>query len=137
MEDPNICQVSTQSILQAVQELDIHPLLCMISSTGVASYRDIPYVLYPMHKWLLNGPFDDKRAAHVALSTSSEKWVSIRPSILTDGPAQGIDAVKEGFDEAAALGYTISREDVGLWMFERLVKGDVATYAGHNVSITY
>ena len=137
MAEPTICEDAAKSIARATKQLNIHPTCVFISAAGVAPYRDIPIWLMPMHSWLLKGPFDDKRAAHRATLDSKERFVSVRPSILTDGKSVGLDNIREGIDENAALGWTISRADVGLWMFESLIEGPVHTYIGHNVTVTY
>ena len=68
-------------------------------------------------------------------------FVVVRPSLLTDSARLGADKVRVGeeTEEEAkpAVGYTISREDVGGWMFEKIVKGDRQKYAGKMVTITY
>ena len=137
MVEPTICEDATKNIVKATNQLNVHPILVFISAHGVAPYIDIPIWLLPMHSWLLKGPFDDKRAAHRALLSSNERWVSVRPSVFTDGKSLGLGSVREGIDENAALGWTISRADVGLWMFESLIKGPVDKYVGHNVTVTY
>ena len=137
MIEPTICEDAAKNIVQAAKQLNLHTTLVFISAAGVASYRDIPIWLVPMHSWLLKGPFDDKRAAHRAVLESRERFISVRPSILTDKKSLGLASVREGIDENAALGSTISRADVGLWMFERLVEGPLDKYVGHNVTITY
>ncbi|KAJ5733765.1 hypothetical protein N7493_002551 [Penicillium malachiteum] len=61
-----------------------------------------------------------------------EQWVNeraisdyliIRPSLLTegDGDGDGMHKIKEWTADNPAVGYVISRSDVGLWMFERVV----------------
>ena len=67
----------------------------------------------------------------------TDNFVIIRPSLFTSGKARGGDKLRVGNEEKPAVGYTISREDVGLWIFENLVQGDGASYAGQKVSLTY
>ena len=75
---------------------------------------------------------------------SEERFVMVRPSFLTTGPAKpekvlqvGIEDPKKGI-EKKAVGYTISKEDVGRWMFEEiLLKHKSNQYEGKAVSISY
>lgn len=71
-----------------------------------------------------------------------ENFVIIRPSLLTDGKRLGLKKIRVGeeSEEAVkpAVGYTISREDVGGWIFDELVSGDgEKRFAGKMVSLTY
>ena len=45
----------------------------------------------------------------------------VRASLLTNGKECGMGSIRSGTDEDPAIGYTISREDVGLWIFENAV----------------
>ena len=71
-----------------------------------------------------------------------KNFVILRPSFLTDGKRMGTAKVRVGVESAEAakpaVGYTISREDVGGWMFDEIVSGDgEEKFAGKMVSITY
>lgn len=68
-----------------------------------------------------------------------ENFVVVRPSMLTDGPRLGTGKVRVGEEsKKPAVGYTISRDDVGGWLFDEIVKGDGREkYVGQMVSITY
>ncbi len=67
----------------------------------------------------------------------TDRFVVVRASLLTDGKARGGEKVRVGVEEKPAVGYTISRGDVGLWVFENLVLGEGGKYVGQKVSITY
>ena len=69
-------------------------------------------------------------------------FVILRSSFLTDGKRLGTAKVRSGVESAEAakpaVGYTISREDVGGWIFDEIVNGDgEEKFAGKMVSITY
>lgn len=64
-------------------------------------------------------------------------YVILRPSALTNGKAQGEEKVRVGTEESPSVGYWISREDVGLWMFENLLEGDGGRFVGQKVTVTY
>ena len=67
----------------------------------------------------------------------TDRFVIVRPSLLTNGRALGGKRVKVGTEEEPVVGYMISREDVGLWIFENLVKGDGDRFIGQKVIITH
>lgn len=77
--------------------------------------------------------------ANSADERAIENFVVVRPSLLTDGPRLGTGKVRAGEEsKKPAVGYTISREDVGGWMFDEIVKGDRREqYVGEMVTITY
>ena len=71
-----------------------------------------------------------------------QDFIILRPSFLTDGKRLGTAKVRVGVESAdaaePAVGYTISREDVGGWMFDEIVNGNGGEkFAGKMVSITY
>ncbi len=74
-----------------------------------------------------------------AQSTESAigNFVIVRPTLLTNGKAEGGNKLRVGTDMKPAVGYTIGRDGVGLWMFENLVHGDNSEFLGEAPSITY
>ena len=91
---------------------------------------------------------EDKRAHETRLAEimqlpESERgikgYVNVKPTLLMDGKACGLDIVREGAEEMLAIGYTIRRADVGNRIFERLVRpGEVRDgWLNKGVSITY
>ena len=60
----------------------------------------------------------------------------VRPSVLSNGLSKGVGAIRQGTTEKPVRGYGISRDEVGLWIFENLIKlQDRKTSDG--VNITY
>ena len=88
-------------------------------------------------------PHHDKVAMEDSITTELAKrdavisgYVMPRPSLLTDGPAtEGL--VRAGAETKPAIGYTISRQDVGKWVFENLVAKEGEGWVGRKVSLTY
>lgn len=73
-----------------------------------------------------------------AIQDLTDRFVIVRPSLLTNGKALGGTKIRVGTEERPVVGYTIRREDVGRWVFENLVRGDAgARYVGEKVVITY
>ncbi|KAK3946702.1 hypothetical protein QBC32DRAFT_319716 [Pseudoneurospora amorphoporcata] len=130
------------------------PYIIAISAAGASTlHREYPLALYPVHALLLKAAIKDKRAMERVLvenNDQNEKWTVIRPSMLTDKPEIGLDKVRVAVEdlvnnklegEKKVVGYTISREDVGKWIFERLVvvgdEGERRKYLGRAVVLSY
>ena len=160
LDDPTICQDTVSTVLTALRALRAgsrfnskKPIMAVISTTGISDYgRDIPLAMVPLYYWLLPVPHRDKKRMEKMLveevkdaaSSVLQGFIAVRPSLLTKGTSVGSEAIRaavesEGKVAKAAVGYTISREDVGGWIFERLVEDKLekrSTYLNHSVAIT-
>lgn len=152
LNDKTICEDAGNTILQALAQLKPQrkPVLLNVSTTGISGRgkpRDVPLLFVPLYHWLLYVPHEDKKrleeklAANVQLPENQRgigAYVNVKPSLLMDGEGHGLGSVREGLDSKPAVGYTIQRKDVGLWMFDRLVKEGVKEqFLNRSVSITY
>ncbi|KAF2158850.1 hypothetical protein M409DRAFT_71411 [Zasmidium cellare ATCC 36951] len=158
LEDPTICQDIGKTILAAATELandtstpaPQRPFLLNVSTTGIPAKgcpRDVPLLFYPFYMYGLHATHVDKsilEAAFAAHINKAEKergiraFVNVKPSLLLDGEGRGLGGVREGPEDAPAVGYTIQRADVGKWMFERgLKEGLRSEYVNRSVTITY
>nr|POE51608.1 hypothetical protein CFP56_25815 [Quercus suber] len=151
--DETICQDAGTTLLAALQQLQpsgSKPFFINISSTGLPAAnapRDVPFTMIPVYRWGLHKMHADKRVlqerlvAHANLPESQRVlsgYVNVKPSHLTDGPAKGLAALRVGTDENPAKGYSISRSDVGGFMFERMIAQDMdVNWVGKGVSVTY
>lgn len=150
LDNPSICQDAMRTILAASRtlvatETASKPSLIVVSTTGISGHvRDVPLVMLPMYHWMLKVPHEDKKVMERLACEEMEKPVGergiqnysiVRPSLLTDGEGDGLENVRAGFEEAPAVGYTISRKQVGRWMFENLVCQE-SEYVGKVVAIT-
>ncbi|KAK4541601.1 hypothetical protein LTR36_007898 [Oleoguttula mirabilis] len=150
--DATLCRDAVATILRALQQLkpSKKPLFINMTTTGISSPgkpRDVPVLFVPLYHWLLAAPHEDKRgvvellAEHVRLPVGErgiEGYVNVKASLLTDGEGTGLQAVREGVEEKPAVGYMIARQDVGLWVFERLIKSETrAEWMCKSASITY
>lgn len=83
-----------------------------------------------------------------ALAASDESYTVVRASFLTDGGKTnktirvGIEDAASGKLERSAIGYTISRDDVGRWIFENVLgegeaEGEDGQYHRKIATITY
>lgn len=161
LDDPTICQDTVSIILNALRELHTNsttqakkkPTLVAISSTGISDHnRDVPLAMLPLYHWMLPIPHKDKKMMEKLLveeikngaSSAIENFVAVRPSLLTNGRAEGFGAIRAGVDspgkfDNSAIGYTISRADVGGWIYEGLVEdkaGKKSNYLNQCVAIT-
>jgi hypothetical protein len=154
LDDPKVCQEGMTIILRALRELrreaviteTQRPLLVAISTTGLSQTRDVPIALMGLYHWMLRIPHVDKKLMEGELARSSTEtgpdapiagFVIVRPTLLFDGDMLGMDKIRAGWEthpesvnarEAGApgpaIGYSIRRADVGLWIFESVVKND-------------
>lgn len=162
LDDPTICQDTVSTILNALRDLHSKssqgekkkPTLVAISSTGISDYnRDVPLAMLPLYQWILPIPHKDKKIMETLLveevkkgdaSSAIENFVAVRPSLLTNGREVGFGAIRAGVDspgkfDNSTVGYTISRADVGGWIFEGLVEdkaGKKSNYLNQCVAIT-
>ncbi|KAJ9196366.1 hypothetical protein DTO166G4_528 [Paecilomyces variotii] len=146
LDNPTICQDAVSTIISALNSLaGPKPTLVALSTTGISDKkRDLPVAMMPMYHWMLKVPHKDKKVMEAAILKEVAKpegeraisdYVIVRPSLLTDGPSIGTDKIKAGTEEKPAVGYTITRDDVGLWVFEKLIKEN-HSYHGQIVTIT-
>ncbi|RAL12636.1 uncharacterized protein BO97DRAFT_477675 [Aspergillus homomorphus CBS 101889] len=154
LENPTICQDAMSTLLEALHSLPNpqgtqKPRLVVISGTGVDAKRDVPYLMLPLFNWMLRVPHADKRVMEgmVLAETDSqspaiENFMIVRPSLLVDGVGSGgLEKVRVGTAEEPAIGYVISRGEVGRWVFENAVaglevKGEGKRYWGQFVTLT-
>ena len=155
LTEVTICKDAVNAILKEVEELSSNkhtmtrkkPRLAVISTTGISSQkRDVPLALLLPYHLLGFRPHADKRNMEKAVITywndtpedrrALGGYMMVRPSLLTDGKENGLDSIRAGNEAAPAVGYTIAREDVGLWVFENVVEHEWGGARGP-ISITY
>ncbi|KND90856.1 hypothetical protein TOPH_04554 [Tolypocladium ophioglossoides CBS 100239] len=148
MDDPHVCEKGMATLLEALATLRAagasgRPLVTMVSTTGISPHgRDVPLLLVPLYHLALRVPHEDKRIAENRLMASGERFVIVRASLLVDGekPDREVRVHVEGRGgiERKAVGYYISREDVGRWMFENLLRSAGASeYECKAVGLTW
>jgi len=162
LDDPHVCEEGMKAIVEALRDLkqsgqENAPTVVAISTTGVTDgKRDVPLAMYGLYHYLLSVPHADKRRMELTLIEASATkdspvggFVVVRPTLLSDGSARGKDAVRVGWEipklvDASgketelgpALGYRVSRADVGNWIFEEVVQ-DAPGWNGKCVTLTY
>ncbi|OAQ73508.1 NAD(P)-binding domain-containing protein [Pochonia chlamydosporia 170] len=132
MDDPDVCKKGIAALLSALDTLRKNgvsgkPLIAVVSTTGISEHgRDVPLLFVPLYHVGLKAPHADKKVAEQNLYKSSERFVLVRPSLLQDGEKADrkirVHVESEKGVEQKEVGYFISREDVGRWMFENLLR---------------
>lgn len=152
----DLCATAIRNILTALTELKnegklpTKPLLVALSTTGITESRtprDLPILMMPMYKLMLGNPHRDKLEMERVIAEHLEQdeakvailgFVLPRPSLLTNGASKGEAQIRVGLEDHPAVGYTISRDDVGLWVFANLIKGrDIQKYLNHKPTLTH
>ncbi|KAI6380123.1 hypothetical protein MCOR25_001774 [Pyricularia grisea] len=168
-EDPTLCEESMTALLSAVEELVAQggaqklspPRVIAVSSTGISDFgRDVPLAFAPLYYVMLASAHKDKKKMEAqlivdkatgkktppAVGGARPEFTVIRGSMYVDGkddskakPVRvGIEDPYKGI-ESQAIGYTISREDVGKWIFHNLLSDSTGArrYINKMVTVTY
>jgi putative NADH-flavin reductase len=153
LNDQNICERAITQVLSVLQETGSKPLISVISSTGLHGNKDLPILMRPLYK-ALEVPHRDKEAMERLVVKAAQDGVVdghviVRPALLSHG-SETEGKVKAGYEgrfkngsakwgdiAGEAVGYTISRKDVGRWIFEEVVEGRGGEWKGHGVSLAY
>lgn len=150
LEDPTVCQTAMRTLLSTLDSLvgaghGAYPRIAAVSSTGISDKgRDFPLLIAPLYHIMLPGPHADKKEMEKALRGGrAREWTLVRPTLLKDGvnnPSKGIrvgvEDLEAGVLESLEMGYSITRDDVGKWIFENLVQKDGKEYVRKAVSLT-
>jgi NADPH:quinone reductase-like Zn-dependent oxidoreductase len=134
IDDPTVCGRGMKILLDTIAELRRkgytgRPHIVGVSSTGLSTVaRDVPVLFVPLYHVVLKKPHEDKRAMEELLFASGEDWTVVRASALTDA-VESADGIRVGKEDpiakrviSEAIGYTISREDAGKWIYENIVE---------------
>ncbi|KAI9693248.1 MAG: hypothetical protein M1822_005244 [Bathelium mastoideum] len=168
IDNPHVCADGMQAVVEALDALENDlqgkavkgkkPLVVAISTTGISRKKnDLPMMMKPLYH-LLAVPHEDKRAMEDILASAKHgskgqgkkpfgEIVIIRPSLLLDSEPKGLGKVKVGWEELVedsageskpAVGYSITRVDVGAWIFSEIIEKDTRVQWGDRaVTLTY
>ncbi|KAK6362355.1 hypothetical protein TWF730_006049 [Orbilia blumenaviensis] len=164
---PNICEDTTKVILSVLQELKppTAPFICSVSTTGLGGSKDVPFLYGPFYHWMLKTPHNDKAKMEELVKGAGaigtfRSWLLVRPTLLSDGEATygQIKAGYEGMEKnkdfggqlslsnggsgwrsvnGNAIGYTISRKDVGAFIFEEAVANGGSRFGERTVTLSH
>lgn len=133
--------------------------MCVVSTTGTGKTvgEDVPALMTPVYKYLLQVPHEDKKQMEKAVMDAGSgqgreellgAWVVVLAAGLVDKAWKG--TVRAGYDgrvrnggkwgdcEGRAVGYTVGREEVGAWIWEEVIEGKVGgEWWGKRVTLAY
>lgn len=158
LDDPEICQSGMAAVLSALSNLHSSaskytpPLLVAVSTTGISEKRDIPLAMIPLYHWMLAVPHQDKKVMEEKITATEQGllqgWIIIQPALLTNGPRKGASVIKAGYAgrkktgtsrwgdrDGVVVDYTISREDVGGFIFEECIERGGDEWVGRRVTL--
>jgi putative NADH-flavin reductase len=125
LTEPGLCHKAMEILLKVVDELpqDERPKrLVVVSTTGLDDMSEVPYLFYPLYRWVLHDAHVDKRDLERLTTTENphiKDWVIVRPTLLTNG--QLTRKYKTG---VGLSGYTVSRSDVGNFLLSQCIDKD-------------
>lgn len=149
LDDPHVCERGMATLLEAVTSVrqqqqqeqegegegEWTPRIVVVSTCGMARHRDYPLATFPMYKFLLRVPHADKIKMERALvAGAGYTYTIVRPSLLVDAAAPQRE-IRVGVDDEPAVGYTISRDDVGGWIYESVL--DKGGFGNRIVTVTW
>lgn len=141
--DWTICETGVKAIFGALTELNPAkpPFALFISTTGISQGpRDVPYLFGPLYHLALASPHKDKRAMERLIQQAATDrvlsgYTIVRASLLID-MFEG-SKIKVGTEEKPKVGYTISRDSVGKWIFEDVIAERGAKWADKIATVTF
>ncbi|EGX42948.1 hypothetical protein AOL_s00215g897 [Orbilia oligospora ATCC 24927] len=164
---PHICEDTTKVILSVLESFRpaTSPLICSVSTTGVSGSNDVPFFYGPFYHWMLKTPHDDKGKMEELVKGGGTNgtfrdWILIRPTLLSDGEAthgqikagyEGMEKTKDFGGQLSlanggsgwrsvngnAIGYMISRKDVGAFIFEEVVVNGGSRFSRKTVTLSH
>ncbi|KAJ2838917.1 hypothetical protein J3B01_001059 [Coemansia erecta] len=116
--DMGVEEAGIMHILDIVKETraDTPPRLIMVSSTGVGTHNDVPWLVRPLYSLLLSAPHGHKARAEIAIKNSGVPYTLVRPAWLTNGDVTKTYRAGDGI-----RGYTVSRNDVAHFILNECV----------------
>ncbi|KAH8705921.1 hypothetical protein BGW36DRAFT_368389 [Talaromyces proteolyticus] len=156
IDNPNVTEQTTTTLVTALKDLysendnlkNSKPFVTVISTTGLASENekeDVPFFFRTLYHYFLAVPHADKRRMEEIVGSTENKHlfkgvVITKPSLLTgDGSltaGKGLAKVRSGTEDQPAVGYFITRTDVGEWIWEEVCKKGGSEWFGRKVSLT-
>ncbi|OTA60054.1 NAD(P)-binding protein [Hypoxylon sp. EC38] len=156
IDDPQVCQKGMAALLEAIAKLRREydglteaqrwrPRIVVVSTCGISKAgRDFPLATLPIYKFMLKVPHVDKvEMERLLVGGAAEKegygytYSIVRPSLLNDD-AQPERRIRAGVDDKPPVGYAISRDDTGRWIFENLLDRESKDgYENKIVTITW
>ena len=114
----------TRNLVAAMQARGVNRLVCITGVGAGESKGHGPwYYNWLIQPLMLRGVYHDKTRQEGIVRGSGLNWTLVRPAILTNGPAKGVETVR-AFTALAGINVsTISRSDVAAFCLRDLADG--------------
>ncbi|KAK5090051.1 hypothetical protein LTS08_007388 [Lithohypha guttulata] len=157
LNNPILCESAAKTLVCALSELYAEqpglaqnkPAVTFVSTTGVSrGAEDVPLAMRFLYHQLLAVPHADKRKMEDTFRDNMledapvfKSVTGIRPTLLSGAgiiaEGKGLETVRAGTECKPETGYTISRADVGSWVFENVIRTQgKGRWIGEMVSLT-
>ena len=111
----------TRNLITAMQAQGVRRLVCITGVGAGESKGHGPwYYNWLIQPLLLRGVYHDKDRQEAVVRGSGLDWTLVRPGILTNAAAKGLDVVRSLAELAGTKAGTISRADVAAWCLREL-----------------
>jgi putative NADH-flavin reductase len=120
-KDITLLSEGTANLISAMKNQGVGRLICITGIGAGNSKGHGPwYYNWLFQPLMLRGVYEDKTRQEEIVRTSGLDWTLVRPGILTNGPAKGVQAVK-AFTQLDGIHVgTISRSDVAAFCLQEL-----------------
>jgi hypothetical protein len=159
LDNPNITEQTTTILLDALREIYAEnpqlssaterPQVTVISTTGLTGPnvpQDVPFLMRGLYHKALAVPHADKlKMENLILAEENRRLFSgvvvVRPTLLTGDGSIVVDSdrwqkLRVGTEDHPAVGWTVSRADVGQWIFEEVLKAGGQKWFNQKVTLT-
>jgi uncharacterized protein YbjT (DUF2867 family) len=114
----------TRNLVAAMRSLGVGRLVCITGVGAGESKGHGPwYYNWLIQPLVLRGVYEDKTRQEEIVRASGLAWTLVRPALLTNGPAQGREAVRAFTELDGIRARTICRADVAAFCLHELVDG--------------
>ncbi len=155
IDQPTLCGDAANTLVAALTEVyneqpklaTYKPSLVFVSTTGISrGTEDVPFGMRFLYHQILHIPHMDKKQMEDTFRDNVGQFknvTGIRPTLLSGtvsvNDAKGLESIRAGTEDKPAQGWSISRADVGHWMFQKLLNDAAAQkkWGGQMVTLTY
>lgn len=152
IDNPDLCGTAAATLVTALKEIYTEqpslraatkPLLSFVSTTGISQgAEDVPFWMRFLYHIVLAVPHVDKKKMEAVFRPEGAEAgvfravVGVRPTLLTSGVERGLEGIRIGREKTPELGYTVSRKDVGLFIYKTIVEGEGRGWEGDMATLT-
>jgi hypothetical protein len=149
IDNATLCGTAAATLVSALREVETEnpsfpkPLMCFVSTTGISQgAEDVPFLMRFLYHIVLAVPHVDKKEMERVFRPEGREGgvfravMGVRPTLLTSGVGKGLEGIRIGREQSPELGYTVSRNDVGLFVYKTAVEGEGKGWEGDMASLT-